>query len=443
MVRLEIDGSGYDSATETLISANHIAAINYNTLIGKLGGYGAMAGDDSTSEEFAREYDSAAKEAVGSFNAMVDTFATLGELTATSIENHVVANAESVYGGTPPVYDGSSSLPQGPVDVKEFTPPSCEGGDNEDLPQFWNEIVDHLQGFAWPNADVDKLREAAGTWRTAASDVEKFKTNCTTAVSELGTQKSPEIPIAVETINEFKTNIGDLATELRSMGDACDDYATQVEQTRQVIKDIVRDMAIEAGVSLVVGGIVGFFSFGGGAAAGAAVAGWRIASAARKILKALQALKAAAKLKAVAKLGTAVTKVKKVRGVFDKIRKARKARKHAQNVKKYGLNNVNNKISRQKQSRHVKDTPEWKRHGSKGYFNDHADAQKVLDAVKNGDAQIIGKTKHGDLIVRYDKVTGYNNNPPNYVDQATNVFVLKGTKSPSLFPANPSIKPVK
>lgn len=325
MVQLDIDGGGFDWAAQALSSGNQLAARYYTTLTGKLSGYGAMAGDDTTSEEFAKEYDVAAKEGVDAVNDLVDSFATLAILTATSIENHRAANANSVYNKPVPVWDGQSGLPaEGPVDIQPFTPPSSLGGDNQDLPDFWNEIVDHLEGFAWPNANVDKLREAATAWRSAGDSVGGLTSYPERAIGLFHGQKSPEIPVATEALNEFKTQITDLADSLRSIGQSCDDYAKQVEDTRQVIKDIVRDMAIEAGISIVAGAIVGFFTFGGGAAAGTAIAGWRIVSAARKILKALRALKAVAKAGAVAKLTAAVSKVKPLRAILGKFKNAKK-----------------------------------------------------------------------------------------------------------------------
>ena len=83
-------------------------------------------------------------------------------------------------------------------------------------------------------------------------------------------------------------------------------------------------MAIEAGISIVAGAVVGFFTFGGGAAVGGAIAATRIASAARKILGALRALKAAAKASAVAKLTSVVSKVKPLRAVLAKFKNAKK-----------------------------------------------------------------------------------------------------------------------
>ena len=322
---IEVEGGGYDTATEALVWANQFGAQYYNSLTGKLGGYGAMAGDDTTSEEFSREYDLAAKDAVGGLSDVVDAFTTLARLTATSIENHRNANANSVYNKPAPMYDGSGLLPGGqPVDVPDYSPPSSLGGDNEDLPDFWNEIVDHLEGFAWPNADTGKLRSAAGTWRASADDVDRLAGYCESASAQLADQTSPEIPLALDAYSDLKQSIRDLAANFRDIGQACDDYATEVEDHRDIIKGIIRDMAIEAGVSIVAGAIVGFFTFGGGAAAGGAIAGWRIASAARKILAALRALKAAAKLRAVAKLTSVVSKVKPLRAVLAKFKNAKK-----------------------------------------------------------------------------------------------------------------------
>lgn len=190
-MRLDIGGGGYDSAAEAFASGNQVAAIHYNTLIGKLKGFGSMAGDDRSSEDFVANYDTAAKDAVGAGNDLVDSLAALAILTATSIENHRKANAGSVYGRTPPVYDGSGSLGEGPVDVAEFTPPTALGGDNQDLPEFWNHVVDHLQGWTWPSADTGKLREAASAWKSFGDSVDRLTSYCDTAISMLEPQKSP------------------------------------------------------------------------------------------------------------------------------------------------------------------------------------------------------------------------------------------------------------
>jgi len=99
---------------------------------------------------------------------------------------------------------------------------------------------------------------------------------------------------------------------------------------------------------------------------------------------------------------------------------------------------IGTKIS-QKQLRHIKNRKEWIQRGKGSYMESSDDAQKVLDAM--GDANILGTTNQGYLVVKYDGVTGFNNNPSaGFIDQATNVFMIKGTKSPSVVPTYPMWK---
>lgn len=68
------------------------------------------------------------------------------------------------------------------------------------------------------------------------------------------------------------------------------------------------------------------------------------------------------------------------------------------------------------------------------------DAQRVLDAYRSGQTTVVGQTRNGDPIVRLNEVTGrYRNelNTGRVIDEPSNVFIIKGTKSPSIVPANP------
>ncbi|MEW2118956.1 polymorphic toxin-type HINT domain-containing protein [Streptomyces sp. NPDC005474] len=99
------------------------------------------------------------------------------------------------------------------------------------------------------------------------------------------------------------------------------------------------------------------------------------------------------------------------------------------------LPKVNSAISRQKQDRHILGGNGY-RNG--GYFNSQADAQAVLDAYQSGTAEIMGITKTGNIQVRVPSVVGYDNNPGmNRFGVPTNIFMIKGTKSPSVVPMNP------
>ncbi|GAB3016642.1 hypothetical protein GCM10011376_03670 [Nocardioides flavus (ex Wang et al. 2016)] len=328
-MRLEVDSGGYDSAAEALESGNPVLAGGYTSLTGKLGGYSSMAGDETSSEDFVKNYDSAAAETVAAFAELTTAFGNLSLLTAASGANHREANRKSVYkkAGVPA---GNDKEPQ-PEIVSTDTPPSSVGGDNADMPEFWNLIVDHLQGWAWPSADTGKLREAASTWRAAAGTIDRAPSYASVASSQLGRQRSPEVAFATSALRELRTSSTDLAEQCRELATACDDYAEQVDKTRETIKDLVRDLAIEIGATAVISGIASFVTFGGAAVVGGGVATARAVSCARNIIKALVALKA---VRAVAVMARTLPKVRGIRTALKKFQTIRAVRRSAKNVDK-------------------------------------------------------------------------------------------------------------
>ncbi|MEK7411770.1 MAG: RHS repeat-associated core domain-containing protein, partial [Planctomycetota bacterium] len=107
------------------------------------------------------------------------------------------------------------------------------------------------------------------------------------------------------------------------------------------------------------------------------------------------------------------------------------------------VDDVSPTISPQRQLRHLEGTAENAANGG-GYLNSLTDAQSVLDALKNGSATVLGRTRNGHLLVRVDEVTGYNTNvAAGFVNQPTNVFIVKGTTSPSVVPTSPTAKPAR
>ena len=99
---------------------------------------------------------------------------------------------------------------------------------------------------------------------------------------------------------------------------------------------------------------------------------------------------------------------------------------------------VAGKIS-QKQLRHIAGRPELEARGGGGFLNSVDDAQKVLDAYRIGQVKILGKNAQGFPVVKFEGVTGTNVNAGvGITAQPTNVFIIKGTKSPSIVPANPN-----
>ena len=229
---IAVDGGGYDTACESFVSGNQRAASAYDRLTRELARYRAMAGNDSTSDDFAASYDDAVQQAVHALADLVASFAGLGRITHASVTNHREANARSVIGGAQ-VYVGGPLPAGGCVEVLPSSPPSSLGGDSPDLPPHVGWILDHVAGFVWPGADADRLREAARTWHTAAESLDIVAIYCDAAVRALWDERSPEVPLAVDATHELRAHVRDLAAHFVSLGSACEAYADQVDATRE------------------------------------------------------------------------------------------------------------------------------------------------------------------------------------------------------------------
>lgn len=321
-MRLEVDAAGYDTAAGALLDGNALVASAYSSLTSSLSGYGAMGGDDTSSEEFVAGYDASAKGVVTAIADLATALGTVAVVTDASGANHRDADAGSVYGAGGAAGDGEGGAVE-PTAVSAYTPPSSLGGDAGDMPEFWDMIVDHLQGWAWPSADTDRLREAAGTWRTAAGQLERAPSYCSVATSQLAGQRSPEIATATSALGEIEQAATDLAAECRSLADSCDEYAEKVDSTKDLVKGLLKDLAIEIGATAVVSGLASLVTFGGAAAVGASVAVARAVSYAKKVIVALQGIRA---IRAIGIMVRTVDKATDVTRVLRKFRSARRLR---------------------------------------------------------------------------------------------------------------------
>jgi hypothetical protein len=288
---IAIEGGTYDTATEAFSTGNQLAALHYDNLTGKLTGYSAMAGDDSTSTEFAAVYDEGAQDAVDTLGDLVDSFANLGRLTDVSVTNHRNANRSSILLGAT-VYDGCSSPPAGGyVDVLPITLPSALGGDLSALPDELSWILDEVQGFVWPNADTDRLREAGRAWKDAGDSVADLTRYCDSAVRIFHGQRSPEVPVAIDATNDLGSMTRDLGEHFNTIGQACEDYADDVEEQRRNILDLLwsllRDAVIIEGIGIVLGAVTAGITAAGACAINAA----KIAAEAPKFLRIIEFLR--------------------------------------------------------------------------------------------------------------------------------------------------------
>ncbi|MGB0102463.1 MAG: hypothetical protein WBP61_19450, partial [Nocardioides sp.] len=265
-MRLLIEGTGYRSAAQAFRVGNRSVAEAGQRLTDALAGYAAMAGDDATAADFAAAYDEAASAAVDVLEELGGGFASLARLADASLRNHVRAETASTSSGGCPLMEPPPA--DGGLAVVLTPPPSALGGDSSSLPGWANAVLDLLEGAFWPDADTDRLREAAGTWRSAATAVGLLAGHCESALDELAVEVSPEIPLAIATTEDLRARIEALADQLGALGSACEEHAAQVEATREQILGELRQLALELGIGAIVSGALTFLS--GGAAAGVA-----------------------------------------------------------------------------------------------------------------------------------------------------------------------------
>ncbi|MFC4782857.1 RNase A-like domain-containing protein [Nocardioides sp. MAHUQ-72] len=294
-MRLEVDGTGYETAAEAFVGGNQLAALWFDRLTGQLAGLGGMAGDDSTSQEFATAYDESAREAVAALADLVGSFTGLGHLTHAALTNHVRAEVRSVAAGSA-VYDGGV-LPdvgddRGYVVVLPSTPPTSLGATEPGLPWKVGWILDHLEGFVWPGADVDRLRSAAAAWRAAADGLVGLETHCDSAMRGFWRERSPEIPLAIDATHELRSTVRDLSAQYAALAAACEQYADQVEAKHQEILDAamwVLEQIVE-GVAISVA--LGVLTGGAGTAAGLSAVAAKVAAESPRFVAIVEALRA-------------------------------------------------------------------------------------------------------------------------------------------------------
>lgn len=101
-------------------------------------------------------------------------------------------------------------------------------------------------------------------------------------------------------------------------------------------------------------------------------------------------------------------------------------------------NGLNKTISAQKQAWRIAGTAK----PGGGFLNSVDDAQSVLNAVHSSKATFLGTSKARHQVNRFNGVTGTNVNVgAGITGQPTNVFMIKGTTSPSVVPTSPLWKP--
>ncbi|MXG91921.1 hypothetical protein [Nocardioides flavescens] len=319
-MRIAVDAPSLGSTAVVFERANQSAATFHRGLARRLARGDGMAGDSSIAADFAEAYDDAAQLALDAVADLVDAFATCARLTRVTAGNHARAEARSVLSGRT-VYEGHTPL-QGFVSVLPTTVPSALGGDWTALPGWVGWVLDQVEGFVWPDADVDRLRDVAAGWRAASAQCVGLVSSCESAADSLSLTLSPEIPVALDVTGRLARRCQLLSDQCASIARSCEGYADQVEAARaeilDLVHDLLRDAVIIQGIGLVLGAVTGGMTAAGAAALNAT----KIAAATPRILRIVSTLRSLATVCA-APVRAAATALRDVRRDLAVFRRAR------------------------------------------------------------------------------------------------------------------------
>ena len=290
-VRISVECGGFTRAGDACLAANHTSAVLTDSLASRLEASAGMAGNDATSASFAAAYDAGAREAVAALADLTHAFIGAGRLLVATSANH--ASAEVGAGGIEVLGHVGGNLDDSAfVRVQPAPPPSSLGPQEPSLGVVDAWILDQVEGFVWPGADVAELRTAAHAWRRAAASTAGLADHVDMAVTFVEEQHSPEVPLAVDALGDLTRLIGDTAWQLSDLALACEEYAAAVEETRDRTRTLLAEVAqmiVEGAViSVIVTGLTG--GVGGGATAVAAAA--RVRSHAPRFYALLVSLRA-------------------------------------------------------------------------------------------------------------------------------------------------------
>lgn len=287
-MRITVECSGFTRAADACLTANHVAALLTESLGSRLTTTAGMAGDDATSIDFATAYDDGAAEAIAALADLTHALTAAGRLLAATGDNHERAEA----GAAQLPYDGTTALDDGAfARVDPPSPPPSLGAQEPSLGVVDRWILDLVEGFVWPGADVAALNDAASEWRHAAATTARLADHVDVAITLLEAQRSPEVPLAADALTELTTLIDDTAWQLSNLATACEEYAAAVEaareRTRALLAEVAQMIVEGAAISVIVTGLTG--GLAGGATAAAAAA--RVRSAAPRFYALLASLR--------------------------------------------------------------------------------------------------------------------------------------------------------
>lgn len=241
------------------------------TLTSALQDAAGMAGDDSYGKQFAKGYDPAAKALFGTISAAVRAVGQCANGLVQTANNYLKADHHS----NPRAGKGAPQLFGWPDVVDDITypdPPTAIGGGSNHWPPPLHKY--------WVNGHQDKLRNAATTFRTAATDINNLGVSLhlqVQAITDVNTSG------AVTAMAAFWGKIwqdGDpggsapLSTAYLActkLASVCEQFAHAIDEAHSEFEHKMSEAGITMGITTALGVLGSVFTFGGSDAGAAAL----------------------------------------------------------------------------------------------------------------------------------------------------------------------------
>jgi hypothetical protein len=199
-------------------------------------GFGANTGLDLAGEVFGLSYQSTAESLVTLAAAVINACRHNGAQIQLCASNYSHAEAASVLGG------GASVLqpPAEPVKIGAPGPPGTLGP-GEPPPLLWA-VVQSFVDDVWPNGDVAGLHAAAGCWRKFGAAAGRMQGALNASKTLIGTQQMPEGDLIIQAFSQMGATTGKLGEQCGKMAATLDEFANQVAQAQNAIRDLLHQL---------------------------------------------------------------------------------------------------------------------------------------------------------------------------------------------------------
>ncbi|MFW0783594.1 TNT domain-containing protein [Gordonia sp. CPCC 206044] len=215
-----------------------------------LGASGQMAGSDRSGRMFAQSYDKTVngdQSLLAGIALMGNACGKMAELLDASAVNHTnVDNAIGVCSPTNP-----SGNPKNLESIPVVSNGSSFGGPGE--PSNWEKLKEFIQGEIFPDGDPSKLEQAGSAWTRAATDLRNLQQSVDSAIAHIAHERSAEVEPAQDQAGLIKQHLGGIADSCDAVAKLCNEFATNVRETRESIGDEVKELSCELLAAAAIG----------------------------------------------------------------------------------------------------------------------------------------------------------------------------------------------